>query len=215
MRLTDPPDIDEVRALSALIVESRTATLGQSAKLTDSSGRLLGPFSCLLHSPVVGTAIQRIGLLLRTESSLPASASEAAILAIARSWHADYEWYAHERVARSEGVLSVRDIELIGSGMTPEAADASVAVNICNSLLNERSISPELYQDGSSSFGQKGLVELIMLIGYYNQLAMMIVAFETPAPSGAHYPWKAAEHATGLSASLTVDVDQDLPQAET
>ena len=72
--------------------------------LLNSEGGMSGPFNPWLRSPVLGDAAQRLGETVRFESTLSPQLRELAILIVAAKWKAQYEWWAHERIARREGL---------------------------------------------------------------------------------------------------------------
>ena len=78
--------------------------------LLNSEGGMSGPFNPWLRSPVLGDAAQRLGETVRFESALSPQLRELAILIVAAKWKAQYEWWAHEKIARQEG-LDERTIE--------------------------------------------------------------------------------------------------------
>ena len=108
----DPESLSETqRALYESIARGRRAQGPQLFRLTDEAGRLEGPFNAFLLQPAVGTALQALGAAVRYETALTDRARELAILVVAASSGSDFEWYAHEAVARSVGVS---DEELLG-----------------------------------------------------------------------------------------------------
>jgi 4-carboxymuconolactone decarboxylase len=193
MRLSKPECLSGTRALYSAIIASRKDSLGTVVSLVDGAGELLGPFPCLLHSPVIGSAVQQVGTSLRENSDLPEDAREATILAVAGHWQANYEWYAHEAVAKEKALVTPRDIERIGRAELPRAGRARLAVEVCHALLRHRAVPEELYERATHAFGQRGVVELVLLVGYYTQLAMLITTFETPSIPGIRYPWDASD----------------------
>jgi 4-carboxymuconolactone decarboxylase len=61
--------------------------------------------------------------------------------------------------------------------------DAQQAVyDISSSLLETKSIAEELYRTGVRALGEKGMVELIAILGYYTLVAMTLNAFEIGLP---------------------------------
>ena len=72
--------------------------------LLNSEGGMSGPFNPWLRTPLLGDAAQRLGETVRFESTLPPQLRELAILIVAAKWKAQYEWWAHERIARREGL---------------------------------------------------------------------------------------------------------------
>ena len=81
-----------------------TGREGAAGGLLDATGALVGPFNAWLLSPAIGDRIQRLGESIRFGSSLPQNVLEVAILVEAREWRAEFEWWAHVRLARRAGV---------------------------------------------------------------------------------------------------------------
>ena len=67
-------------------------------------GEVRGPFIPLLHNPKAADAVQRMGSFLRFDGTLPGALREMVILVVARQWTAQYEWFAHHKIALDEGL---------------------------------------------------------------------------------------------------------------
>src|SRR5215207_10529419 len=67
-------------------------------------GGLRGPFEPWLRSPGLADRAQKLGEFCRFNSSLPPVLSELAILVTAKHWRAQFEWWAHARLAAGAGV---------------------------------------------------------------------------------------------------------------
>lgn len=192
MRLTDQEDDDlaeQIRHLTTAILERRVS-LDRLVGLTDDKGNLQGPFACLPFSPAIGMAVQELGAEIRSKSALTAAAAESAILTVARKTRADFEWFAHERVALSSDALTLDDISRLGRGDLPWAEPAKTASRIAGTLLDVGTLTDGDYEQGLRLFGERGLVELVILVGYYHLLALLNVTFDTPIVSSAKLPWK-------------------------
>lgn len=160
-------------------------------RITDDDGQLLGPFNALLYSPGIGNAVQALGAALRFEGALPARTRELVICAVAVHWRSDYEWYAHSRVAPAAG-LTADQLEQMGrgdvpSGLTP--AD-SAALHLAHALLRERTVDAALYAEAADLHGPSVVVELCILVGYYQALAGVLAAAAVPAPEEDPLPWR-------------------------
>src|ERR1700751_5566297 len=64
---------------------------------------LRGPFNALLRSPELCDLVQRVGAFVRFGSSIPPRLNEMAIIMAGRKWTAQYEFYAHRRLALQAG----------------------------------------------------------------------------------------------------------------
>ena len=80
---------------------------------------LRGPFNALLRSPELCDLVQRVGAYVRFTSSLPAQLNELAICIAGRNWTAQYEFYAHRRLALAAG-LAAAIADAVAEGRRPE-----------------------------------------------------------------------------------------------
>lgn len=72
--------------------------------LKQSSAGLGGPYGMLIQSPALLKRYLLMTEYLRQKTSLPRHLNEMAILLEARIWDAQYEWWAHEPLARKAGL---------------------------------------------------------------------------------------------------------------
>ena len=158
--------------------------------LLNAEGGMSGPFNAWLRSPVLGEAAQRVGEAVRFESALPPQLRELAILVVAAKWKAQYEWWAHERIARREG-LDEGVIESVKAETPPDFSNSteSVVYNFARELLDEHRVSDHLYNEAVELLGETGVVELVILLGYYTLVSMTLNVFEAPVPTGESAPF--------------------------
>src|SRR5262249_47889822 len=96
LELLSVPELDQAqRALYDAITGGPRSSQRGTVPITDSDGRLVGPFAIMLLSPEVGDAVQRVGAAVRFTSSLTGREREVAILAVAAGARCDFEWLAH------------------------------------------------------------------------------------------------------------------------
>ncbi len=157
-------------------------------------GGLRGPFNALLFSPIIGNAAQRLGEAVRFEGALPPKIRELAILAVSAKWHAQYEWWAHEKFARQEG-LDDRVIEAIKARDFPDFADPTeeAAYSFSREVIDEHKVSDTSYQEAVDRLGEELVVELVILLGYYTLISMSLNVFEVPLPEGEDLPFLDSE----------------------
>jgi 4-carboxymuconolactone decarboxylase len=146
-------------------------------------GGVRGPFNALLRSPVLADRAQKLGEYVRYDSSLPARLNELAILVIARHWTAQYEWYAHSKLALAAG-LSPQVVAAIAEGRRPAAlqADESAVYGFCKELHEGKAVSDAAYEAVAGLFGERGVVDLIGVCGYYTLVSMVLNVDRTPLP---------------------------------
>jgi 4-carboxymuconolactone decarboxylase len=146
---------------------------------------LTGPFNVLLRSPEMGDLAQKFGAEMRYHSSIPRKLNEFAILITARHWSSQYEWYAHQRDGLKYGLeAAVIDSLATGKRPIPMDADETIVYNFCNELLKTTQVSDATFKTTAGKFGERGVVDLIGTIGYYNLVSMLLNVDRYPLPDG-------------------------------
>lgn len=144
-----------------------------------------GPFNVLLRSPEMGDLAQQFGASMRYHSSIPSKLNELAIIITARHWTSNYEWYAHRRAAATAG-LKETIITDIATGKRPAGMDADeeTVYNFCTELLTTKQISDKTFAATKAKFGERGIVDLIGVTGYYQVVSMLLNTDKYPLPDG-------------------------------
>jgi len=145
-----------------------------------------GPFNVLLRSPEMGDLAQEFGASTRFRSSLPRKLNEMAIIITARYWTAQYEWNAHRKAAADNG-LNESIIQAIAAGKRPASMDAgeTVVYNFSTELLNTKHVSDALFKATVDKFGERGVVDLMGVIGWYQFVSSLLNVDRYPLPEGA------------------------------
>jgi 4-carboxymuconolactone decarboxylase len=145
-----------------------------------------GPFNVLLRSPEMGDLVQQFGASMRFHSSLPRKLNEMAIIITARQWTAQYEWNAH-RAAAAQAGLNEAIIKSIAAGKHPESMDPdeTIVYNFGIELLNTHQVSDANFKAVKDKFGERGVVDLISVMGYYQLVSMLLNVDRYPLPAGA------------------------------
>lgn len=148
-------------------------------------GRMPAPLRAWIHSPELGRRAQKLGELMRYETVLGPRLSELAILVTARFWTSHYEWFAHRNEALKAG-LEPEIIEAIATRSKPNFSDskARVVYDYASQLHHVHEIPPELHAAAARELGERGIVELVGLLGYYTLVARTLNAFEVGLPEG-------------------------------
>ena len=152
-------------------------------------GGVRGPFNALLRSPVLIDRVQKLGEFLRFESSLPARLNEFAILITARHWNAQYEWFAHYPHALKGGLKPEVAADL-AQGKRPANMqdDEAIVYDFCKELHENKSVSDATYDTALKKFGERGVVDLIGVSGYYTLVSMVLNVDCQPLPDGTPPP---------------------------
>ena len=154
-------------------------------------GGLRGPFQAWLRSPELANRLQRVGEFVRFSSSVPARLNELAILITARAWDAQFEWWAHHRLALEAG-LDPGVAADIAEGRRPASMrpDETVVYNFCTELRTTRRVSDATLAATLGLLGEQGVIELIGVCGYYDVVSMTLNLAEVALPDGVEPPLK-------------------------
>jgi 4-carboxymuconolactone decarboxylase len=138
-------------------------------------GSLVGPFIPLLRSPEFMNRLQKTGEYLRFNSAFEPRLSELAILITARAWSQNFEWHHHRPIAEKAG-LRASIIEAIAASRRPEqmSMDEAAIYDFLDELCRTRNVSDATYERAVRMFGEKGVIDLIGIHGYYSLLAMIL-----------------------------------------
>jgi 4-carboxymuconolactone decarboxylase len=155
---------------------------------------LNGPFNALLRSPEMGNHAQKLGEYVRFKTSVPRRLNEMAILMTARFWSSQYEWYAHEKLALDAG-LDPAVIDAIRAGRRPVSMrpDETVVYDFCTELRERRRVSDRSFSAAVDLLGEKGVVDLIANMAYYDLVSMVLNVDRYPLPAGAALPFTEPE----------------------
>ena len=153
--------------------------------LNGERGGAGGPFNVLLRSPEMGDIAQKLGAQTRFHTELPDKLRELAIIITARHWTAQFEWYAHRRAAEQAG-LSKEIIEAIRTGKRPTgmSADEETLYNFSSELLRTSQVSDATYAAAIKAFGERRVVNVIGLMGWYSLVSMALNVDRYPLPDG-------------------------------
>jgi 4-carboxymuconolactone decarboxylase len=160
------------------------------AHLDDPASSLAGPFNAWLYSPVAGRRAGELGEELRFRISIPDHLKELAIVAAGARWRSEFEFFAHSRLARKLGIPD-SVIDALRDGRRPmfEDEDQAAVYDLVQPLLSDGFVGEDAYANAQKRFGDRGVVELVMLACYYTMVSLTINAFAVPLPPGVDRSW--------------------------
>ncbi|MFE7032213.1 carboxymuconolactone decarboxylase family protein [Streptomyces sp. NPDC057621] len=150
--------------------------------LTDTEGRLNGPFNAMLFSPRLGRDLQELGAAIRYRTDLSPRVRETAVLVVAAVWDSDFERYAHEPPARAAGLTEaqVRALrERADPGFTDPHERAAWSATRALATPSDP-LDDDWYAAARAALGEAALFELSTLVGYYATLALQLRLFRVP-----------------------------------
>lgn len=145
-----------------------------------------GPFIPLLRSPQLLARLQKVGEYLRFESALPRRVNELVTLVVSRAWTQQLEWSAHVPLALQAGT-SPEAVDAIREGRRPSSmsAEEAIAYEFATELLDRRGVSDATYQACVERLGERGVVDLVGLVGYFATVSMVLNVARTPPERAA------------------------------
>jgi 4-carboxymuconolactone decarboxylase len=143
----------------------------------------IGIFNITLRSPELSEAMRGIAGS-RTAPVLSAKQNELAILLTGRFWTTQFEFSVHHRAATQAGV-SEETIGAIIEGKHPATLqpDEVPVYNFVTELLNTKQVSDPNFQAAREKLGEKGTVDLIGLVSFYQTVSLMMNVDRFPLTS--------------------------------
>ena len=159
-------------------------------------GQLRGPLRAALHNAELADKWQALGALLRYQTTLSPRLSELAILVTGRACNAPFEWYMHRIEAEKAGI-ETPIIEALLAEREPSglSEDDAAVYRYAVELNRHNSVSDTTYAAALASLGERGVMELTALVGYYTMVAMTLNCHEIPLPDGVEPAFAMPQHA--------------------
>ncbi|HTT00415.1 MAG TPA: hypothetical protein VMI33_27760 [Streptosporangiaceae bacterium] len=158
----------------------------RGGELVNAEGGLIGPFNAFVTAPGVGRYLSSLGAKLRFGTSIERRLSELAIVTVGARWKAEFEWWAHARMASEHGVAgAVLDAIRCGDEPPFELADERAVYEVARQVTTAGTVDGDAYATARLLLGDEGMVELVALCGYYTTISYLLNAFDVPLPPGA------------------------------
>jgi nitroreductase/alkylhydroperoxidase family enzyme len=180
----DQMDVDQRRLYDDVLASPRGQGMGAKL-LTRADGSIGGPFDAWLRSPILGSHFEKAGNAFRADTVYSVVVREIAILVVARAWSADFEWWVHRMMAENGGVpASV--IDSIAERRRPSFEDEEqrAAHDVAFELVHRRRLSTSTLDHANATLGERAVVELVSLVGFYLLVSCVLEAYHPPGPDG-------------------------------
>ncbi len=154
-------------------------------EIESTRGGVARNYAALLNNPQAAGSLAALGGYARFETPLDPRVKALAVLTAAREANGHYVWTVNQRGAREAG-LSEDVISAIHERRAPfglEAKDASV-VQFVLELLRHHRISNATFEAVRTQVGDAGVVDILVVSGYYHTLAHCLQALEVELPEG-------------------------------
>ncbi|MGZ3273937.1 MAG: carboxymuconolactone decarboxylase family protein [Caulobacteraceae bacterium] len=132
-----------------------------------------GPFAMLMRSPELMTSARSMGDYLRFHSAIGNTLSEFVILIVSHAWDQEYEWNVHAPIAAQQGIAQAK-IDAVAAGRRPGGMsdDEAICYDFTTELQRDHQVSDATYARALKRWGEKGVVDLAGISGYYTFLAV-------------------------------------------
>ena len=119
------------------------------------SQELRGPHSVLVRVPDLIGPMADLGIRVRWKSRLELRHFELMALVVAQFWSSQYEWFAHEPLARKAGLLE-STIDDVKSGRRPTFGDRhdAIAYDVVHELQTNRRLSDAVLPSSAPSMSK-------------------------------------------------------------
>ena len=188
---------DTQRAMYDRIVESRTSAGIPASKILDEGGALRGPWNAQVTAPAIGVHLEQMATAVRAENSLPPRLYELGILVVGASWRSQFEWFAHEPIARKAGITDAA-LEKIKelrppSELEPHLQPDEFAVyQFCRELSESKRASDSTFSALRAHLTEPQVADLVFSMGCYHAVSLTLNVFEVALPEGASPPFDEA-----------------------
>jgi 4-carboxymuconolactone decarboxylase len=130
-----------------------------------------------------------VGEYLRFESALSRRVNEFVTLVVSRAWTQQFEWATHVPLALGAGSAAAA-IDALREGRRPLGMnpEEELAHDFTTELLANHGVSDATYRAAVQAFGERGVIDLVALIGYFTTISMVLNVAHTPPEAGGVEP---------------------------
>ena len=143
-----------------------------------------GPYIALLNHPELARRIEELGFFLKFEGVLPRPAYQFIVLTVAHATGAAFEWHDHVEHALAAGLP--RDVvDAIGAGARTDTLPPPYALlgDILAKTIVWQPVPDELQARAAAQWGTQGLVEIVVVSGFYQMFAAINQGFDIRPPA--------------------------------
>jgi 4-carboxymuconolactone decarboxylase len=169
---------------SRLSVEGRALFAAISAKRKARGEGFGGPYVALLNHPELARRVEELGFFLKFEGVLPRPIYQFIVLTVAHATGAAFEWHDHVEHALAAGVPQ-EIVDAIGDGRTQTLPPPyALLAAILAKTMAWQPLPNDLQEQAASQWGVEGLVEIVVVSGFYQMFAAINQGFDIRPPAG-------------------------------
>jgi 4-carboxymuconolactone decarboxylase len=147
------------------------------------------PFKVYMRSPALASKLEAVSDYVRWGTGQPPRLTELAIMITARQWSSQWIWRGHYRAAVKDGLdPSVGADIAAGKRPTKMKEDETILYNYATEMYRDKAVSDPTFAAAVKAFGEKGLIDLVATMGYYDTVAMTLITAKAVAPKEEDVP---------------------------
>jgi 4-carboxymuconolactone decarboxylase len=152
-----------------------------------SRGRINAPQSMLMYVPEVSALATGISDALRFGSTMSDADVELGIIVAAREFDIAYVWSSHAKSAADLGVAPALIEAIATGGALPvdTGRREAMIVRFGRQLIGRHAMDDALFAEVRAELGDRGVIELAALMGYYVMIGCALIATDYPVAPGA------------------------------
>jgi 4-carboxymuconolactone decarboxylase len=135
----------------------------------------------LLRSPELLLTVNAMREYVEYKPALAPRIRELVIMIAGRQTSTDFMWNSHYPVAIKTGI-SPEILKAIAEGRRPAGMpdDEEVIYDLCDELHRNQSVSDATYAKAIAKFGERGVVDIVGVYGWYSMWAVMNKVWQKP-----------------------------------
>lgn len=139
-----------------------------------------GPYAALMNHPALCQKIEALGFYLKFEGHLPRDVYQFVVLAVAKETQSEFEWNDHVQYALSAGLPSdiIDKLKVYGLSTSSFPHPYHLAAEILSATLVWKSIPEKIQSDAIKEYGICGLIEIVVLSGFYQMFSAINQGFD-------------------------------------
>lgn len=160
--------------------------------MASGTGSMVGPQRANIHSPELAEAWWKLGDMLRLRTVIPKPLLELAIIVAGRRWNSQLEFHFHGAAAIKAGI-DPAVVEAIRVGAPPTFQDnaAREVYDYARQIQVNGAPDDASHAAITARWGERGVVELTAMIGFYTMVCIALNAHRIPLPEGTTPPFPA------------------------
>ena len=150
---------------------------------------LRGLYIPLMNHPELAQLIEQLGYYLKFDGKLPRDAYQFIVLSMARRTGVAFEWVDHLTPAREAGLSDSLIDSIFKSDHGSIPYPYSVILDTMDVVLEFKPIPENIQNEMIKVYGVQGVLEMVILCGFYQTVGEITQAFDVPLPEGAAKPF--------------------------